>query len=360
MNPGKSDWIQPLTLPMHQTRQDPEPRRAPPPSAFTLRDVTTAISRHKLLVLVLTLLGAAAGFAVAQRLTPEYTAGATLISDAAMSSILDVDRGDTAPLIDPSATATIVETVGTPVVIERALAALPPELRDRLRDAAGIEEAIAAEPDPAAAAALETPLLVRHLSQSLDVDNSGRSYVIRITYHAEDPHTAASVANAMAGAYLDYRAELKQGAYARMLQDLEREIASLKIEMREAERTAQTKREQVRLLALRSEALTGRQQEEAIAESSEFYAAQREAEREADATAAVYEQLLRTERELQSRLTAPAFDVRLFAPAVTPLEPSSFDAGSMLIALGAAGGFFAGASLAVLRARRRLPTLRLS
>ena len=348
---------------MHQADHDPEPRLARP-GAFTLRDVGAAILRSKFLVLLTTLLGAAGGFGLATQVTPEYSAGATLTSDAAMSGILDLDSGRAAPLIDPSATATIVETVGTPVVVERALAALPPELLAELREAAAIDEAIAEAPDPAAAAALETPLLVRHLSQSLDVSNSGRSYAIRISYRSEEPQVAATIANAVAYAYLDYRAELRREAYGRMLRDLEGEIASLKIEMREAERTAQTKREQVRLLALRSEALTGRQQEEAIAASSDLYAAQREAEREADATAAVYEQLLRAERELQSRLTAPSLDVRLFAPAVLPLRPSGFDAAPVLVALGIAGGFLLGASLALLRARgrrrkRRLPPLRL-
>ena len=39
-------------------------------------------------------------------------------------------------VIDPSATSTIVDTVGSPAVVSRALQTFPPELRARLADTA--------------------------------------------------------------------------------------------------------------------------------------------------------------------------------------------------------------------------------
>lgn len=314
------------------------------------------ILRNKLLIGGATVAGAIVALLLATQLTASYTADASLISDPSMAGIIDPERGETPTLVDPSTTTTIVETIGTSVVLGRAISALPPDLYERLIAEAGVRDEIAASSDPNAAA-LEKPLLIRYLSQNVSVYNSGRSYVILISYKSKDPQIAAAVSNAVAMAYLDYRTELKRSAYTQMLDNLGSEIATLRVELQSAEQSAQTAREKARLLALRSEALMGLQQETAITENSELYARQREAEREGEATAAAYEKLLRNQRELKSRLSSPDLNVQLFAPAVEPLRPSGFNAKPVLLVLGVAGGFFAGASLALLLEelrRRRL------
>ena len=75
-------------------------------------------------------------------------------------------------------------------------------------------------------------------------------------------------------------------------------------------------------MSIRFETLTGQKQDEAIEASASVYAQQREAEREVEATAAVYERLLLEQRQLQSRIGAPELTVQLFAPAVVPLSPA--------------------------------------
>lgn len=323
-------------------------------NAFTLGDAGGAIAGNKLLVLVMSLLGAGAGFALATQVTPTYTAASTLLSDASMSRIVDMERGDTAPLVDPSATATIVETIGTPVVIDRAIERLSPDIQAELEEMSAVEPDPDAEPvDPAREAEETRQRMVRHVLDNLDVSNSGRSYVITVYYTSPDPLAAAEVANSVTGAYLAYRTELRQEAYRQYLDDLGREISELQEEMQTAERTAQTMRERVRLLALRSEALIGAQQDRAIEESAELFAGQREAEREADVTAEVYASLLRSERAVQSRLSRPVLDVRLFAPAPVPLEPSGLDIRPVLVFLGLMGGLFVGAIIAMSRSRRK-------
>lgn len=337
-----------------------EPLDAPPPppgGTFTLADLLAAILRHKFLVLTLALAGGLGGFLAAKQITPRYGASALLVSEAALAGISEGGSRDAAGMIDPSVTPTIVETIGSPVVLDRTLLALPPETYARLLADSGIgaepeaDAEAGPETDPAAAAALERQSLRQSLSDRLEVTNSGQSYVVYVTYVSEDAELAAEIANAVANAYLDYRSALRRDGYSMILRSLEGEIAKLKSELQAAERTAQTMREQVRLLAARGEALTGRQQAEAITESSHLYARQREAEREAEATAAVYERLLFTQREILSRIGTPELDVRLFAPAPVPLRPDGFNVKPVLLVLGLAGGFCLGASLALLRER---------
>lgn len=333
----------------HIASEPPEPVPGVGPgagtSAFTLGDLIAAILRHKGLVIATALAGALGGALIGRQLTVSYLAEATLIADTSLSGIVDMTHGDMQPVIDPSATSTIVDTVGSPAVVSRALQTFPPELRARLLEGSDIGKQADASAD---APAVDTEsLLADHIWENLQIFNSGRSYVVYVRYSAEDPDTAAEVANAIARAYLEYRSEMSWRSYEQMLGSLGGEIATLKVELQDAERTAQTMREQVRLLALRSEALAGRPQLEAIEENSNLYARQRQAEREAEATASVYERLLLSQREIQSRLATPELNVQLFSEATAPLKPSGFNLAPVLLVLGLVGGICAGASLAL-------------
>lgn len=321
---------------------------------ITLRTIGTAILRNKRTVILATVIGAVAAFGIATRMKPNYAAEVALISDANLSGIVELQRGDPVMPVDPSATQTIVETIGSNVVVRRAIDALPPEVRAQLETSAQVDEQIAkmdlpAGGDPEALATLRTSLLSRYMTRELEINNSGRSYTIYIRYRSASPEVAAAVANTVATAYLDYRAELKRAGYNSSLTNLGRELTTLKAELQQAERTAQVMREQMRLLAVRSEALTGRQQEEAIAKSAELFSRQREAEREAEAAAAVYERLLLNQRETQSRIDAPELNVYLFAPAVVPTRPSGFNAKPALLVLGTVAGFLIGTTIALMR-----------
>lgn len=233
----------------------------------------------KFVALASTLLGAGAGVLLAPQVADRFVAESTLIADASMSGILDAGGGAPVPLVDPSGTATIVETTGAPVVIERALAALPPGTLDVLCRNEGLPPAGAeGEGDPVSAEE-RTRRLVSDVSENLGVDNSGRSYVIRVSYASADAGMASAITNAVTGAYLSYRADLQREVYSEWLARLAAETADLRAEMQAAERAAQDARERVRLLALRTETLLGAQQNDAIAQSADLYAAQREAER---------------------------------------------------------------------------------
>ncbi len=310
---------------------------------FTLSDLFSVIWRYKFLILLLTAAGGAGGYWIAKGLPDRYAAEVTLISDTERSGIVDTGGNATVAIVDPSATTTVVETIGSPVVLERAMASLSPETLARLTEAAKLgPEFDDATPEEKHAA------IRRYLSRNLDVSNSGRSYVIKVSYGSPDPVLSADVANATANSYLGYRSELKRDVYSDVLNDLGEELDSLKAELQAADRTAQSMREEARLVAKRFDALTGLQQEGAIDQTASLYARQREAEREADATAQVYERLLLKQRDIMSRMEGPEINVQLFSSAVVPTRPSGFDVKPVVLALGILGGFLVGVSLAVL------------
>ncbi len=380
---------------------------ARPVAAFTLGDVFAAIRRSPFLVIVLTGLGGAGGFAGAKMMPVTYEATAQLISDAGRSGFITLSDTDARATAEDSATATIVETIGAPVALGHALDLLPPDMRaelaatieppapasdpapDLATTARGVlarlrgivappsdtapEAAPQTAPETAAVApkaapntapktapntapapaaidpALERALLIRHLSHNLEVSNSGRSYVVNIRYTSKNPDLSAAVANAVANGYLRLRSDLRLNVYRRMLANLETEIEELTNNLEQAERRAQSTRERGRLMQMRFETLTGQKQDEAIEASANVYAQQRKAEREVEATAAVYERLLLEHRQVQSRIGAPELTVQLFAPAVVPLSPAGFNAKPVILALGLMAGFLLGSSLAILR-----------
>ncbi|MDO6668886.1 hypothetical protein Q4511_08115 [Paracoccus sp. 1_MG-2023] len=314
-----------------------------PRGAFTLADVFGAIRRSPLLVVTLTVLGGAGAFGVAKMMPDSYSATAKLISDADKSGFVTLDETQATTVTDDSVTATIVETISTPVAIGHALDTLSPELREELT------ATVEFPPEAADDEELRRAMLIRQISHNLDVSNSGRSYVVQISYNSESAELSAAVANAVADGYLRLRSDLRLELYRQMLANLDGEIEELTNNLRQAERRAQATRERVRLQSMRFETLTGQKQDEAIDTSADIYAEQREAEREVEATAAVYERMLLEHRQIQSRIGSPELTVQLFAPAVVPLGPSGFNAKPVILVLGLVAGFLAGASLAILR-----------
>lgn len=321
--------------------------------SFRLGDLLTAIRRHMLLVVILSAAGAGGGWLLGQRVVPRYAAESVLLTDATLSGLVDAgtDRGMT--VADPAATTTIVESITTSAVLDRTLALLSPAAIESLAQRADLAAKTALAPDAATAEAMRLPLLREALNEDLRVDNSGRSYLVLVGFRSTDPAVAAEVPNALARAYLDYRGDLKRSASRVMLDSIDSDLVGLRRRLSEAERTAQEMRERLRIAAAQNEALTGRQQQEALVASADLFASQREAERDALATGAVYERMLLQQRELQRDLQTPEVNVQLFSPAVVPLTPSGLNIKPILLMLGLIGGFFVGAAFAAWSERRR-------
>ena len=321
-------------------------RKAPDP--FTFADVFRVIRKNLLISLLLAGAGGAGAYVVAEGIPDRYAATAQLISDAGRSGLITTNNEGPDETGDATATSTMVETIGTSAVLNHALAEMSPEGFALLAQSAKID------PVPADLAGMDDETrqaLLRALSQSLTVNNSGRSFVINLSYLSESPLLSADAANAVAEGYLRYRMELRNAVYAKMLANLQQQIADLTSGLKAAEQTAQTMREKVRLLAQRNDVWVEGRQDQAIAENAELYASQREAEREVAATAVVYERLLLEHRQIQSRMGEPEIAVQLFSPAVVPTRPSGFNVKPILLMLGITAGLLAGLSIGLIRER---------
>ncbi|MFV0294114.1 MAG: hypothetical protein ACK5II_13260 [Paracoccus sp. (in: a-proteobacteria)] len=319
------------------------------PRSFTLWDIAQVIRHNLILITLLSVLGGLSAYIMANRMSANYSATAQLISDAGRSGLITVEEQLPDQFGDASATATMVETVPTPVVLNHAITTMPPDILKLLGQAAKLDEA---PPEQADNRNVRHQVLLRHMSQNLEVTNSGRSFVVNLRFNAKDPALAAGAANAIAEGYLNYRIELRNAVYGKMLENLEQQITDLTNNLESAEQTAQTMRERVRLLSQRSDVWAEGQQDLAIAENASLYASQREAEREVDATAVVYEQLLLEHRQIESRMGEPEITVQLFSPAIVPTIPSGFNIKPVLMMLGIVTGFLIGLSIALLHNRR--------
>ena len=321
-------------------------RKAPDP--FTFADVFRVIRKNLLISLLLAGAGGAGAYVVAQGIPDRYAATAQLISDASRSGLITTNNEGPDETGDATATSTMVETIGTSAVLNHALTEMSPEGFALLAQSAKID------PIPTDLAGMDDETrqaLLRALSQSLTVNNSGRSFVVNLNYLSESPLLSADAANAVAEGYLKYRLELRNAVYAKMLANLQQQIADLTNGLKNAEQTAQTMREKVRLLAQRNDVWVEGRQDQAIAENAQLYASQREAEREVAATAVVYERLLLEHRQIQSRMGEPEITVQLFSPATVPTRPSGFNVKPILLMLGIVAGLLAGLSIGLIRER---------
>ncbi|WP_136682320.1 hypothetical protein [Falsirhodobacter xinxiangensis] len=336
---------------MQHTRRGAEeifaqPVAAPPQQPFTALDLLASAGRHWWLIALLAGGLGYGGFHVASKMPERFRAEAVLVSDARRSGIVELDGEPITGLEDGAATGTIVETISSNIVIRRAMATLPPETMTKLRDLSGLVKREAEGLPPVAD---EAAHIARFIGRSLEVENSGRSYVVNVRVTSTDPVVSTELSNAIARAYVDYRSQIRRETYERMLSNTSGEAEVLREKLRAAEHRAQTAREQVQLLTLNSRGMTRDAQNRAIEESAALFATQREAERDAAAQAVVYERLLLNQSELQSQMQTPELNVQLFADATVPLAPSGMNPKPVLLALGVLGGGMLALSLGLIR-----------
>lgn len=340
------------------------------PNAFTIIELIAAIRTHKFMVSAAVLVGVLTCYALSQVITPRYTAEAVLVADLPSSRIFDIVQEGQQTAADLLAMRTIVETIGAPPIIERAVQKLPADVRTALEHTALHQGRssltlcpaflcqaftrsadASSNEDGSESSSRDVERLINHISGRLDVNTGGRSYTIQVRYTSEDPVLSAAVTNVIVNEYLAFTTERKRQIYVHTGSTLAIKIDSLRHELQSAERNAQMLREQVRIQELRSGALTGSKQEQVISGNAEAYANARDAEREAQAIAAVYERFLLRQREAEGRQDLPGADAWLLSIARPPLKPSGLGT-SLFLGLGAVAGFFVGVSGAAVRYRR--------
>jgi capsular exopolysaccharide synthesis family protein len=115
-----------------------------------------------------------------------------------------------------------------------------------------------AKASPPSADALRN-VVVDYLLKRLDVENDGTSYTVQLSYEAEDPELAATIANTFAGLYLTTRLEYKQDTSEKRAKWLANKLDELRQRVVAADRAVQDFRERNKLVDVRENSLVNEQ-----------------------------------------------------------------------------------------------------
>jgi polysaccharide biosynthesis transport protein len=259
--------------------------------AFHFHDITGALRRRWKMITMLGLTGAALSAAIGFILPPQYTAKAQMV----------VEIPDTAAALgwlDEAAVETRVQLLLSANHLKRVLESLTSD-----------------NEHPAAA-----NISYQTLERNLNVYKELRSRVIAVTYTDPDPEIAALVANKSATIYLDTIAD----HWRRERSDIKALDAQLPI-IREKLHKAETTLQEYRTASVGSKfaevAGTIQPGNRDVRQAD----AQRSVEREAAATAQLYENLMKRRQELASQEVAAPPEVRIASSAAPPEQPSSLN-----------------------------------
>jgi polysaccharide biosynthesis transport protein len=157
----------------------------------------------------------------------------------------------------------------------------------------------------------ETTLNVDELERHLAITQVGRSRIIAVRYTSTDPDIAMTVANRIAGLYVEDQREQLRASTRSELAELDRRIAELKIAVAQSSAAVQTFMQQ------RGDAA------KQASDAREAAQTLQELEREAVAKGQLYHTLLRRQQELRNQQESASPDAYVLSLATTPYRPSS-------------------------------------
>ncbi|PBC00864.1 GumC family protein [Mesorhizobium sp. WSM3860] len=210
--------------------------------------VVRGITRSKALILSTTILGAALGIAVALSTPKKYEATTEVIVDPRELKLTDRDL--TQNVIASDATLAIVEnqvrilTSGT--VLNKVVTDLnltnDPEFNGQGKGGLGLMSmfrSILSRQDAQGGPAGEArrrALAVGNLAESLDVERSGKTFVVSITATTQNPDKSALIANTMRTAFQQISSELQSNTAGRATDELTARLDELRKGVETAER----------------------------------------------------------------------------------------------------------------------------
>lgn len=184
------------------------------PTNETEASVLQLMLRRKWSIAAFTVVATILAAVVVSRMSPLYTASASLTIEARQvrlinaeqllsSQLLDAEslRTEMASFTSPRMARAVVEKLGLDSVPEFCGAKQPPGTwRDKFLQFAGLEPA--PPPEPCTASVDDVAKRVMH---AINIGNDGRSYIIDVSAEAGTPVLAASIANAYAEAFVEQR-----------------------------------------------------------------------------------------------------------------------------------------------------------
>ncbi len=256
--------------------RDLAPVKVDPPSTSPPRPDGAAIDvlsflavlwRRKWLILLLSLLGATAGWLFGSLRTPLYSAAALVVIEPREDRILAIEKVVGRLPVDERVIATEIGILTSPELLRRTARDLAlaedPEFNPFLREPDPIsalfdprilfERLLALVPPDwlvaigvaaetgSASAATEVPtepveeLVVAALAKRVRVLNDGRSYLLTLEVSSEEPAKAAQIANHLVDVYLEQQRQAKLGATVRASSFLQERLKTLRAEVEQAE-----------------------------------------------------------------------------------------------------------------------------
>ena len=260
--------------------------------AFHFRDITSAFRRRWKMITIFGLTGAALSAAIGFILPSQYTAKTQMV----------VEIPDTAAALgwlDEAAVETRVQLLLSASHLQRVF------------------ESLASDNEHPAAARISYDTLERNLNAYKEL----RSRVISVTYTDRDPEIAALVANKSATIYLDTIAEHWRHERSD-IKALDAQLPTVRARLHKAEADLQGYRSAS--VGSKVADVAGTVQP-ATRDARQADAQERIVEREAAATAQLYENLMKRRQELASQEVAAPPEVRIASSATPPEQRSSLN-----------------------------------
>lgn len=208
--------------------------------------VVRGIARSKLLIVAMTILGAALGVAIALSTPKKYEATAELIVDPRDLKLTDRDL--TQSVVASDATLAIVEnqvrvlTSGTVLnkVVDKLNLVNDPEFNGQGSGGLGmmtlIRSMLSRNDGPAAGEGRRRALAVANLAESLSVERGGKTFVISVSATTQNGEKSALIANTMTDVFLQTFGQIQSDTAGRATNELTGRLDELRKGVEVAER----------------------------------------------------------------------------------------------------------------------------
>ncbi len=217
--------------------------------------VFRGIMRSKSLIAGMTVAGALLGIFVALNTPKMYYSAAQVLIDP--RDIKASDRELTSGNLPTEATAAIIENqikiMYSGMVIDRVVERLnldrDPEFNGGgggsfLSEAIGIIRSLLSRGGGAGDSTRRLALTKENVAENLEISRSGKTFVVSVGFQSRDGDKSALVANTVVDVFVDAAGDLQSGTAGRAESEFSSRLESLRAELRDAERKAETYRAQ--------------------------------------------------------------------------------------------------------------------
>ena len=198
------------------------PPRQPPPQGIDIPLLLGALRRRAILIVLIGIFGAGAGYAVQTAMKPRYTSTVSVLLDPRRTDAFGAEAQFGSVYVDGTKIASVVSVIESSELLGRVVMSehldQDPEFAapvdSRLHKWLGFLPFVHAPVQPSNLASRQLRALAR-LERALRVERVGMTYVLTISVSASRPQKAQRLAEAVADTYLSDQMDAKVGAAQR-------------------------------------------------------------------------------------------------------------------------------------------------